>query len=150
MKKENGITLLSLIVYIVGIVIIMTIVILITNFFRENVLQMEDSSVSSAEFSKFNLSFIEEVKTYRNSISEIDNNHVTFSTGNTYLFQDNKIYKNKIPIADNIIECKFLAKTYETKQIVSVYMVVGDKKLAKTIDYVLAWDDEEEKVLINS
>lgn len=144
MKSNSGITLMTLIIYIIGMIIIIGIVAFITNFVQNNILKMEDSSNIAAEFSKFNLVFIEEVKTYGNEIEEITDNSVSFTSGNKYLFQDGKIYKNKIEIASNINQCRFKLRTNEYKQIISVYIELGTKNsFSKTMDYVLSYEEEK-------
>lgn len=143
MKKENGITLLSLTIYVIGFFIIIAIVTVITNFFYQNVVKMEDSSGSVAEYSKFNMMFLDEVKTYGNSVTDIGSNYVVFSSGNQYSFLDNKIYKNKIAIVNTVKACNFKLTTDGYKQIVSVYMELGDKNaFSKTTDYVLSYEED--------
>lgn len=138
MKKESGITLTSLIIYIIGLMIIMGIVAAIINFFNTSIRSMEGSAENASGFSKFNLMFLEEVKTEGNAVEEIEDNYVLFSTGNKYLFQDGNIYQNKIAIVNDVKTCNFRLKNNEYKQIVSVYIEIGNKNsFAKTIDYVL-------------
>lgn len=148
MKKESGITLITLIIYVIGITIITGILTVITNFFYQNVMHMEDASSSSAEYSKFNVVFIEEVKSFGNKVIEptelnVETKSISFSSGNTYTFQDNKIYKNKIAIASDISDCKFKLRMYESKQIVSVYMKIGGKNgFEQTIEYVVSYKED--------
>ena len=143
MKSQSGITLLTLIVYVVGLAIVIGIITLITNFYNNNVMTMEEASGSAAEYSKFNLAFIQEVKTEGNSVKDIDTDYVLFSTGNKYTYVDNKIYKNKITIANDISDCSFKLKIYEGKQIVSVYIQAGGENgFAQTIDYVVSNSEE--------
>ena len=82
MKSQKGITLVALSVYVIGITIIIAIVATITNFFSKNITNMEDNAKYAADFSKFNLAFVDEVKTYGNKITEITENSITFSSGN--------------------------------------------------------------------
>ena len=143
MKKENGITLLSLSIYVIGLFIIIAIITVITNFFYQNVVKMEDSSGSVAEYSKFNLAFLDEVKTYGNSVTDIGSNYVVFSSGNQYTFLDGKIYKNKIAIVNTVKTCSFKLTTDGYKQVVSVYMELGEKNdFSRTTDYVLSYDED--------
>ena len=150
MKKENGITLISLSIYIIGLFIIIAIVTVITNFFYQNVVKMEDSSNSVAEYSKFNMAFLQEVKEYDNSVTDIGSNYVVFKSGNQYMFLDNKIYKNKIAIVDTVKACNFKLSTDGYKQIISVYMELGEKKdFTKTTNYVLSAEETSGKDIQN-
>ena len=143
MKKENGITLLSLSIYIIGLFIIIAIVTVITNFFYQNVVKMEDSSSSVAEYSKFNLAFLDEVKTYGNSVTECGGTYLVFSSGNQYTYANGKIYKNKIAIVNDVNLCEFKLTTDGYKQVVSVYMELGKRNyFSKTTDYVLSYEED--------
>lgn len=140
MKNKEGVTLITLVIFIVGLTIVIGMVTVISNFFYKNIMQMEAKSSSSAEFNKFNVVFLEEVKTYGNKLIEYSDNYVLFSSGNKYLFQDNKIYKNKVEIANDVTSCSFGFEQYEAKQIVSVDMTLGDNELSQKIDYVVSYD----------
>ena len=122
MKRENGITLMMLIIYVVGLTIVAGIVAVITNFFYQNINTMDESASGAAEFSKFNVVFLEEVKTYGNNVKNIETNSVEFATGNKYTFKDSTIYKNKIPIVRGVEDCQFRLRTYEAKEIVQVFI----------------------------
>ncbi len=125
MKKQSGITLLTLMIYIIGILVVTGIVAVIINFFMQNIAQMDDSTKDATEFNKFNLEFIKEVKTYGNDVTEptevnVESDSVSFSSGNKYTYQNNMIYKNNVAIARNVSSCEFTLKRYEAKQIVNV------------------------------
>lgn len=143
MKNEKGITLVTLSVYIIGITIIIAIVALITNFFNKNIMDMEDNARFAADFSKFNLAFVDEVKTYGNEITECSESSVSFSTGNTYKFEDGKIYKNKIALVNNVNACSFSRGYHEAKQTITVYIEIGSgaNSFAKTTEYVLNYEE---------
>ena len=150
MRNQRGITLMTLIIYVIGLTIILGIVTVITNFFYQNVLKMEDNSKTASQYSKFNIAFLEEVKTYGNKVERLDDegnsvlntekNYVKFTSGNTYIFQDEKVYKNKIAIANNITDFSFKVWLYDAKEVISVKMKIGD--VEQIIDYVLPNIDE--------
>lgn len=141
MKNQKGITLTSLIIYVIGLTIIAGIVFVITNFFYQNIVKMEDAASSAAEYSKFNVAFIKEIKKTGVEITEIAEDHVTFNSGNTYMFKNGKIYLNKIAIANEIQKCKFESYNYEKKTIVSVDVEIGDKNgFEQKIEYTLAYE----------
>ncbi len=62
MKENKGITLINLVVYVVGFTVIIGIVTVIISFINTNIVQMNEATDRVAEYSKFNLAFVEEVK----------------------------------------------------------------------------------------
>lgn len=102
MKKENGITLVSLVIY----VIVMTIVIgimssIITNFYN-NTDTVKSNVQEIVEFNKFNNYFLKEVKTLNNKIDVVSDNYILFTTGNSFSISNNSIYYNNIKICENV------------------------------------------------
>ena len=141
MKNNSGVTVASLTVYIIAMVIVIGIIASITSFFYTNVNSLDDISKNAAEFTKFNMYFIEDIKTKGNSVMVIsgDKTSITFSSGNTYTFQDKSIYMNKISICENIKNLKFEVNNVNEKDVVSVLVVVGDNfEYTTTKQYVLA------------
>ena len=106
MKNEKGITLVSLIIYVV----VMTIVILIMNSiittFYSNTEGIDSRIKELNEFNKFNNYFLKEVKLSGNSVDRIyesnGQSYILFASGNSISFIDNVIYYNNIEICDNI------------------------------------------------
>jgi hypothetical protein len=141
MKSNSGVTVASLTVYIIAMVIVIGIIASITSFFYTNVNNLDDISKNAAEFNKFNMYFIEDVKKTGNSVMLIssDKTSITFSSGNTYTFQDKSIYMNNIRICENIKNLKFELSNINQKDVVSVLVVVGDNfEYTTTKQYVLA------------
>ena len=96
MKQEKGITLVSLIMYVAVMIIVLAVMSsVITNFYKNN--QSLDARVEEIlEFNKFNTYFLKEIKLYNNNIdsikSEDGKTYILFSSGNSFLFDMNKIY----------------------------------------------------------
>ena len=104
MKKEKGVTMISLVVYVA----VMTVVIgvmssIITNFYQ-NTDTVQGNVQEIVEFSKFNNYFLKEVKTNNNKVDHIsnENNYILFTSGNSFSIFDNKIYYNNIKICDEV------------------------------------------------
>ena len=104
MKKEKGITMISLVVYVA----VMTVVIgvmssIITNFYQ-NTDAVQENIQEIVEFSKFNNYFLKEVKTIDNKVDHIstDNNYILFTSGNSFSISNDEIYYNNIKICDNV------------------------------------------------
>lgn len=152
MKSENGITLASLVIYIVVILMVIVTLTTITSYFQKNVKDFNTKTTSDIEFDKFNLYFVEEVKKTGNKVIEptLENSQATrikFSLGNIYQFKNNAIYLNSnVKIAENVGECKFSWNTQNEKQVVTVYMKIGEE--ARTTQYTISneKDDNEDNL----
>lgn len=134
--KNKGITLISLSMYIVGMLIVVITVGTITSFFYTNVAELRDSVDSLGEFNKFNVAFLEEVKRNRNSVDTIEESKIVFSNGTEFLFQDNGIYKNQVKICEQINQCQFSVSRAGNKEFILVYMEISTD-FAKTMEYVM-------------
>ena len=144
--NEKGITLVSLIIYIITTIIILTILSMISTNFYKNIKKVEYGQEYALEFNKFNMFFIEDVK--KNHTASINNNIITFEDGTKYewnrdekvIYRNNEKINTKINnIIFNINEEKSV-KNNTTKQIISVTMNTGKKNVyEKTIDYVLKY-----------
>lgn len=102
MKNEKGITLVSLIVY----VIVMTIVIgimssIITNFYN-NTDSLQGNVAEIVKYSKFNNYFLKEVKIKDNKVDTISTNYILFASGNSFSISNNTIFYNNIKICDGV------------------------------------------------
>ena len=65
MKSEKGITLISIMIYIVVMLIVVVIVGSINMFFYNNVIGLKESANLSSEHNKFNVAFLQDVKEKR-------------------------------------------------------------------------------------
>lgn len=138
MKDNKGITLANLVVYVVGFTIIIGIVTVIISFINTNIVQMNEATDRVAEYSKFNLAFVEEVKKINNEVTNITSNSIEFSSGNKYTFQDNKIYLNKIALVNHVKKCTFELINIDYKQVVAVNMEIGKgTTITRNVRYVL-------------
>ena len=79
MKDNKGITLANLVVYVVGFTIIIGIVTVIISFINTNIVQMNEATDRVAEYSKFNLAFVEKVKKLNNEVTNVTSNSIEFS-----------------------------------------------------------------------
>lgn len=134
MKSEKGITLISIIVYIIGIMIVISILAGISNFFFQNENYLLDKSKYISEYNKFNMYFLEDVKNNRTAkiepIYQKDSNNsetnvvagarIILADGTVYTYRkitdkaadgteenDYGIYRNRAKICSGIEECTF-------------------------------------------
>lgn len=138
MKKDSGLTMTSIIVYIIAMLIVIGTIATITSFFYTNVNHANDSSNNLSEITKFHMYFLEETTKHNNPVKEIKGNSITFATGNTFTFQDNSIYFNHIKICENISNLQFASESKNDKTVIQVLITIGqNNEYTKTTQYVL-------------
>ena len=82
--------------------------------------------------------FLEETNKNQNQIVKLDEQSILFSSGNTFLYNNNCIYYNNICICKNISNFKISANTNEDKVIIKVLISVGKQaEYSKTTQYVM-------------
>ena len=94
MKSENGVTLISLVVYVMSFLVIVGIVALISNFFFSNSKIFSSEATAATEFDMLNAYLIKEVKQYENWIKVQEDDEsiegiekkISFANGNEYIF----------------------------------------------------------------
>lgn len=139
MKNQRGLTTTSLIIYVIAMLLAIGIIATITSFFYTNVINLEDSSTNIAEMTKFNMYFLQEIKSKDNEIVRISDNSITFLTGNTFTFQDNSVYLNSNKICENVKSFKFVKQEINNKTVINVLSTVGENlEYTKTTSYVLS------------
>lgn len=143
MKSEKGVTLVSLIVYVIAMVIVVAIVSVISSYFYKNINEVTGNSDPYKEYTKFNNYFSEEANKENIKILECNlqnengNNYIVFNNNVQYEFiKENKgIYRNNIKICSNIDDCKFEQSIKKGKDIVTVTFKSGN--LTNQIIYTL-------------
>lgn len=126
MKSEKGITVSSLVVYVIALTIIVGTIATMTKYYYGNINKLSSNTSSMEEITKFNTYITEEVNKASNIIydcntqnSDENDNYVIFYNANDkdetnpksgytqYTFKNKSIYLNKIKICSNIDDCKF-------------------------------------------
>ena len=110
MKKEQGITLIALIVYIILMTFVVAGVTAITNSFYNNINELDKTSESAVSFAKFNMYFINDIKSENVQIVSSSSNQVQISFTNRngenqtvkYSIQNKTLYRDKIKICDKV------------------------------------------------
>lgn len=127
MKNQKGITLASLIIYILVMIIVAGVLATIIGSFTNDVADISGTNLDIAELDKFNIYFLQEVKKTNNSVSTIseDGKQITFTLGNTYVFHQNGIYLNDIRIASNIENCTFEQVQHNGKTVVTTHININ-------------------------
>mgnify|MGYP001661419853 CR=1 FL=1 len=144
LKGEKGITLTSLVIYIIVFVIIIAIMANISNYFYSNIGGIKDSPKYVAEFNKFSMFFIADVK--RNTeIVTISEDSLQFADGTKYEYRDNSIYRNNEEISKYVKSFSFEKKPYVinsfSKTLINVSSTfgTGNEQITRNIDFVLRY-----------
>lgn len=151
MKEEKGITLVILAIYVIIFSIVIGLLASLSSYIYSNLDNVNDSNIDLSEFNKFNMYFIEDIKTnnqalVQNLVNQEGENfyQIAFSDGDiyTYTIGDNSIYKNSQKIASNIED--FTAEEYrvDEKTCIRISIRIGTKdntNYTKTIEYVLKY-----------
>lgn len=146
MKSEKGITLMTLIIYMIVMSLVIAMLALVSDLFYANTNYITENSKYISEYNKFTMYFVEDVKNNKD-ILQITNNEIVFEDGTVYTYKsspDNSIYRNKVKICTNIAYCQFDKIEEETdkviKKILQVHMIIKGSKLFETNnEYVLKY-----------
>lgn len=139
MKKENGITLVSLVVYVIVMIIVIGIMSSIISNFYNNTEDININTENVIEVNKFNTYFLKEIKTRNNSIDTIDSNnsYILFSTGNSFSLANKNIYFNNTLVCKNVekfeVKKGINSQGQEDDTIINVNIKIND--FEKTINY---------------
>lgn len=145
MKNQKGITLIALTITIIALILTVAILSIVSQFFYSNKEYLLDKSQYVAEYNKFNMFFINDVK--NNAVANVKDNEIVFQDGTVYQYianEDNGIYRNKVKICNNIAYCNFTTESEivnnTNKQIINVYMIIDSTDLFETTNnYVLKY-----------
>ena len=136
MKNQKGITLTSLVVYIVVMVIVLGVMSTIINTFYENTDSIQGDTQEIIEFNNFNTYFLKEVKKKDNKLDSIKDNYILFASGNSFSLVNNSIYYNDIEISSGVKE--FIIKQGLNGNGVDetiVYITIKFEEFSKSINY---------------
>lgn len=134
MKSERGITLASLVIYVIITVMGVAILATIMAYFSKDVRDLSRDNIEIAELDKFYSYFLQDVKNTNNDISEITegNASITFTSGNTYTFRDETIFFNdNIKLAENIESCTFTEGEENGKKTITTSITINENTYSR-------------------
>ena len=145
MKSQKGVTLLALTIYLIVLVIVIAVLAIISDIFYNNRDYLTDRTRYMAEYNKFAMYFIEDVK--KNRYAQATGNQIIFEDGTVYTYvaeSDRGIYRNKVKICNNITFCNFSKSTITVnnteKYIIDVHIVIAHKEIFDTTnEFVLRY-----------
>lgn len=146
MQGEKGITLISITIYVIVMLIVVSVITVLTSYFYTNIDINSVSEDLNQQYTKFNSYFTEEVNKKGNKLLKIgqiesdtgNQNYIIFSSGNqyTYVPQNQGIYRNQVKIAQNITGCTFSSKK-EANGKTTITVTITGKNFEKTTTYTL-------------
>lgn len=140
MKKENGITLTSLVLYVVVMIIVIGVMSQILNNFYNNTDYLRGNVEEIVEFNKFNNYFLKEIKLYNNKIESATETYILFKSGNSFSVSNNIIYYNNIKICEGVQSVIFDIKQDEEDEegeYTIVNVTLNFENFKKSINYKL-------------
>ena len=148
MHSERGITLISVTIYVIVMLIIISVITVLTSYFYRNVDINSVSENLNQQYTRFNTYFTEEINKKGNKIlatgetesttGDEPQRYIIFSSGNqyTYVPANDSIYVNNIKIAENIQDCNFEKITENDKTKIKV-TISGENYFQRTTTYTL-------------
>lgn len=136
MKNQKGITLTSLVIYVVVMFIALGIMSSIINSFYNNNDTIEADTEEIREFNNFNTYFLKEIKKNGNSLDSIQDNYILFASGNSFSLNNESIYYNNIEICKGVKE--FSAKQGKDGDNIDktvIYITINFENFSKSINY---------------
>ena len=137
MKSEKGVTLTSLIIYVIIMLVVIGIISIISTFFYNNIEEAGKRIDPSQEFTRFSSFFLKDMNKTDRDILECseEGDYVVFSNGTQYTFKNNAIYRGKVKICEGIESLKFEKEVNEDEKntIKVIYKLTKDTEEKTTI-----------------
>lgn len=138
MRSERGVTLTSIMIYVLALTVVVLTIGRITLYFYRNVNKLDSNAIAEEEYTKFNSYFTYEINVENNEIKSCETledgtSYIIFSlTGNQYTYKNGSIYMNKNKINNNIQACEFKYN----ENIITVNMKINEKDY--NVSYTIA------------
>lgn len=132
-KSQNGITMTSLVIYVVCFLIVAGTIGAVTIFFYNNISLLDNEVYSSAEYNKLNMYLVKESEYEGNSFVSFDDSGdiytLTFSNGNIYTFdtENNLLYFNKICLCEDVQDFSVITDYTTGKEVIKVKIDFSNK-----------------------
>ena len=131
MKSERGVTLTSILIYVIALTVVVTIIGRIITYFYKNINEYTDNNQAISQYTKIVSYLTDEINTKDNIVEAFGENYLKFAkTQNQYTYQNGKIYINKAKICDDIENCKFSYD--EMKEKISMEITIKGKTYYNT------------------
>lgn len=146
-KKENGVTLVALAIYISMLLTVIALLSTIVNNMYPKMTSVNSESLGSEQFNKFNVYFVKDVKSNESATvtNEANGNvKIAFLDGTNYLYvkSESAIYRGKVKIAKNIKKLTAEPMLVNQKNAVNIMIETGDNSIDTfkvSIKYILKY-----------
>ena len=145
MKSEKGMTMLSVIVYVVALVIVVGVISMVTTYFYNNIDTIGRNIEPSQEYVKFNSFFTSDINGKNNKVLECGENtpeetYIVFKNGEQYTYDagSKAVYRNKVKICEAIESITFTYAIESSKEVVKVSLKMTGNENATNMTYTLA------------
>ena len=144
-NNQKGITLTSLVIYMIALSIVMAAMTTMSTYFYGNIGEVLDTPKYLGEFNKFTMFFVADIKNYNDAT--VTASTIEFKNGPTYTFKDGAIYRNDLRIAEYVMKCTFTKEEpYKvgtmSKNIINVNLQIGksdDRSVSQNVDFTLKY-----------
>ena len=143
MKSEKGITLTSLVIYVIGITIIFAVVANLTIYFNKNSRTIEYTTNNSAQITRLNQYLINDTKKENAQITEANENIIIIqANGETikYTYDKNSkgIYRNKVKTANDVQSLEIKKDIIYDKTKLLLNITIGmQEQIQKDLEYII-------------
>lgn len=140
MKSEKGVTIISLILYVILLTFVVAGMSAITSSFYSNVHEIEGDSKGAVAFSKINMIVLNDVKAegVELNIDETSQYKISLDIGGEtviYRVQNDALYRNDVKICDKIKSATFIGEKTEYQSKITFDLTIDNYK--KRTTYVL-------------
>ncbi len=145
MKSEKGITVTSLIIYVIALTIVVASISMLSTYFYRNTASVTDRMNPLTQYTKFNSFFSEEINHSNIKIlackqegQDGKGDYIVFDNGvqYTYVPENKGIYKDKVKICNYVENCEFIRGIQNGKEVITVTIKMQDLA-QKTMEYTL-------------
>lgn len=143
MKNKKGITLISLIIYIILMTFTVGIIGTITANFYGNLNKIDKDSKGAVAYAKFNMYILNDMKTDGMTVNDVTNTKIELEIPNSdetirYTVEDGGLYRNSVKICDGVKEYKFSPrKTGANAEITGIMVTIKINDYIKTTTYAV-------------
>lgn len=138
-RNTKGITLVSLVIYVVIMLMLIAIIAVFKNNIDENIDSMGEYTSLVPKINKVHMYMLDEVNLKNNKVLKRNSSgsYIEFSSGNSYMFSDGSLYKNSVKVLSDIIDGSFQVETENNNEVLYVNLSLGDELQDKQLKYVM-------------
>lgn len=138
-RNTKGITLVSLVIYVVIMLMLIAIIAVFKNNIDENIDSMGEYTSLVPKINKVHMYMLDEVNLKNNKVLKRNSSgsYIEFSSGNSYMFSDGSLYKNSVKVLSDIIDGSFQVETENNNEVLYVNLSLGNELQDKQLKYVM-------------